>query len=92
MRQQLVDAAVQVGGQPGEHVLEIRPRVMPVQLGRLQQAHDHGGALACQFAAGEEPLFRPIAQGRIRFSQWLLSIGTSPSSRKRVSAPQRFRL
>ena len=35
---------------------------------------------------------RPMAIGRIRFSFQLLSIGISPSSRKRVSAAQRFKL
>ena len=33
-----------------------------------------------------------IAQGRIWFSQWLLSTGTAPSSWFRVSAFQWFRL
>jgi hypothetical protein len=35
---------------------------------------------------------RPSAIGRMRFSTQLLSIGRSPSSRKRVSATQRLRL
>ena len=39
MRQQLIDAAVQVVGQPCEHVLEVRPRVMTMHLGGLRQAH-----------------------------------------------------
>ena len=57
MRQQFVDAAVQVRWQPGEHVLEVSPGVMPAELGRLHQAHHHGRALAGQFAAGEQPGF-----------------------------------
>ena len=57
MRQQFVDAAVQVRWQPGERVLEVSPGVMPAELGRLHQAHHHGRALAGQFAAGEQPGF-----------------------------------
>ena len=38
------------------------------------------------------PQLARFPQGRIWFSRWLLSIGTSPSSKKRVSAAQRFRL
>ena len=63
MRQQFVDAAVQVHWQPGEHVLEVSPRVVPAELGRLHQAHHHGRTLPGQFTAGEQPGFsahRPL--------------------------------
>ncbi len=33
--QQLLDPVVQLHGQPGEHVLEVGPGFMPVELGRL---------------------------------------------------------
>ena len=33
---ELLDPAVQLRGQPGQHVLEIRPGRVPVELGRLQ--------------------------------------------------------
>ena len=55
MRQQLIDAAGQVVGQPCEHVLQVRPRVMTMHLGGLRQAHDDSGALAGQRAACEQP-------------------------------------
>ena len=90
--QQFVDAAVQVRWQPGEHVLEVSPGAMPAELGRLHQAHQHGRTLPGQFTAREQPAFLPIAQGRIRFSLWLLSTGTRPSFRCAVSALQAFRL
>ena len=38
MGQQLLDPAVQLHRQPGEHVLEIGPRLVPVELGRLRRA------------------------------------------------------
>ena len=53
MGQEVLDAAVHVSGQPRQHVLEVDPRVVPVEPGRLRQAHDDGGALAGEFAAGE---------------------------------------
>ena len=55
--QQLLDAAVELRGQPGQNTLEVGPRIMPVELGTLQQAHHHRSALAGQFAAYEEPIF-----------------------------------
>lgn len=39
MRKQLVDAAVQLLGQPDQDIVEVGPRIVPVQLGRLHQAH-----------------------------------------------------
>ena len=54
--QQLFDPAVHLRRQPGEHVLEIRPRLVPVELGRLQQAHHHRSPLARELAADEQPI------------------------------------
>jgi hypothetical protein len=53
MRQQLLNAAVHVRGQTLQHVLQIRPSVVPMELGRLQQTHHSSRALARQFTAGE---------------------------------------
>ena len=55
MRQQLLDSAVQLRRQSREHVLEVGPRVSPVELGRLQQAHHDRGSLAGQLAADKKP-------------------------------------
>ena len=57
--QQLFDSAVQLRRQPGKHVLEIGPRLVPIELGRLQQAHHHRSALARELAADEEPIAPP---------------------------------
>ena len=56
MGQQLLDSAVQLRGQSGEHVLQAGPRLVPVQLGRLQQAHHHRRTFSGQLAADEEPV------------------------------------
>jgi len=53
MREQLVDAAVQVRWQSREHVFQIRPRIMAEHLCRLHQTHDYGGALAGKFTTRE---------------------------------------
>jgi hypothetical protein len=57
MREQLVDFAVELSRQTREHVLEVDPRFNLVELGRLQQTHDHRSALASDLAAHEEPIF-----------------------------------
>ena len=51
--QQLFDPAVQLRRQPSQHFLEVSPRLVPVELGRLQQAHHHCGPLARQLVADE---------------------------------------
>jgi hypothetical protein len=57
MWQQFLDPTVELGRQSGQNVLEVGKGVMPVELGRLQQAHHHGGTLAGQLAAYEQPIF-----------------------------------
>jgi hypothetical protein len=57
VRQQFLDPTVELRGQSGQHVFQISKRVMPAELGRLQQAHHHRGTLACQLAAQEQPVF-----------------------------------
>ena len=37
VRQQLPDPAVQLRGQPREHVLQVGPGLVPVELGRLRR-------------------------------------------------------
>lgn len=54
MRQQLLDPAGLVRGQPREHILEIGIGVVPVHASRLHQAHDSCRPLACAQAAGEQ--------------------------------------
>ena len=39
--QQLFDPAVQLHRQSGEHILEIRPGIMPIELGRLRRAPNY---------------------------------------------------
>ncbi len=53
VRQQLTDPAVQLRRQPREHVLQVGPGLVPVELGRLQQAHHHRSSFASQLAADE---------------------------------------
>ena len=44
VRQQFVDVTVKQRRQPREDITQIGPRGVAVELGRLQQAHDDGGA------------------------------------------------
>jgi hypothetical protein len=46
MREQFIDAAVQVRGQSGQHVLEVSVWIVTVEFCRLHEAHDDGGTLA----------------------------------------------
>jgi hypothetical protein len=55
--QQLLDSAVELRGQSCQHILEVGPRVVPAQLGALQQAHHHGSSFAGQLTAYEQPVF-----------------------------------
>src|ERR1019366_4246158 len=54
--EQLLDPAVQRRRQAREDVLEVGPGFVPVELGRLQQAHDDSRPLAGQLAADEQPV------------------------------------
>lgn len=53
--EQLVDCAVEVRWQAFEHITQVGPGVVPVELRGLSKAHHHCGALSGEFAAGEEP-------------------------------------
>ena len=46
MRQQLSQSAVGPGGEFGEDVFEVGPRIVAVELGGFDQAHERGGAFA----------------------------------------------
>ena len=64
MGQQLLDSAVQLRRQSGEHVLEVGPGLVPVELGRLKQAHHDGSALAGQLTADEQPIAASVNAGQ----------------------------
>ena len=51
MGQQFFDSAVQLCGQPGEHVFEVGPGVAPIELGRLRRSPNYA----------ERPRFSPDA-------------------------------
>ena len=61
MRQQFVEAAVELSWQSRQHIAEVGPGIVSVEPGRLHQAHDHSGAFAREFAAREQP--RPAPRG-----------------------------
>ena len=56
MGQQLLDPTVQLRRQSGEHVLEVGPGLVPVELGRLQQTHHDSSPFARQLTSDEEPI------------------------------------
>ena len=90
--QQLLDAAVQLRGQPGEHVLEVGPGIVPVELGRLQQAHHDRGALAGQLAADEEPIAASHSPGPNSVLDVVVVDRHIAIEQEAASASQRFRL
>jgi hypothetical protein len=55
--EQFIDAAVQMRGQSGQHVVKVRVRVVAIDLCRLHEAHDDGSALAGKLTAREQPCF-----------------------------------
>ncbi len=55
MRQKLCDPVVFVRRQPGEHILEAGIRIMSVESGTLDQAHDGRRALADPQRACKQP-------------------------------------
>lgn len=48
---------------------------MSVELGRLDQAHDHRRPLPLRRGSANNQFDRPSAHDRIKFSIWLLSMG-----------------
>ena len=57
MRQEFSDQMVFVRGQALQHILEVGVRVVPVESGALNQAHDCSRTLACPQRACEQPVF-----------------------------------
>ena len=56
MRQQLLDATGGLRGQALEHVFQVSVRIVPIEPGRVHEAHDRSGALARAQAASEQPV------------------------------------
>ena len=63
--QQLLDPAVQLRRQAREDVFQVSPGFVPVELCRLQQAHDDSGPLAGQLTADEEPVAAAKSNHRV---------------------------
>ena len=80
MRQQYVDVACQVRRQTREDVPDVRVKVVPVELGRLDQTHDGRSALARISVPANSQFLRTLAPRRICYSSKLLSIGSAGSS------------
>ncbi len=56
MRQQLVDAAGRMCRHPLQHILEVRVGLVPVDAGRVHQAHHGRCSLAGTQATCEQPV------------------------------------
>ncbi len=59
MRQQLVDHAGALRWQPCQHIFQISVRIMPIELGTLNQTHDRRTTLARPQRTGEQPVVAP---------------------------------
>ena len=59
MGQQFADSTIGLSRQARQDVLEIKERIVAVEFGRLDQAHDGGRALAGPQAPGKEPVLPP---------------------------------
>lgn len=59
MRQQFFDAAVGQRRQPREHILQIGIRIMPIEPGRLDQAHHGSRPPSRPQRAREQPVLAP---------------------------------
>jgi hypothetical protein len=57
MRQQRLQVAVLQRRQTLEDVLQISPRIVPIELGRLDQAEHHSGSLSSLLGAHKQPFF-----------------------------------
>ena len=63
MRQEFGDQMVFVRGQALQHVFEIGIRIMPIEFGALNQAHDRSRTLAGPQRAREQPVFSSNRNG-----------------------------
>ena len=56
MRQQLFNLTILVRRQTSQHVLDVGIRIMPVELGALNQTHHRSGALTRSQRTGKQPI------------------------------------
>lgn len=63
MWQQFFDPTGLVRRQAGQNILQIRKRIMPVEFGRLHQAHHRRRTLARAQASGEQPVVSAHGNG-----------------------------
>ena len=85
MRQQLIDVLVFGLRQPGQDILDVGVRIMPVELGRLNQAHYGGQALAGGERTREEPILALCGDPHNR-KNWLFC--SSETGAKQLSTIQ----
>ena len=81
MQQQLINITGPLRRQAGQNVLQVNIRIMPVELGRLDQLISAAARLPLRNDPAKSQFFLPRAQGRICCSIWLLSMGNVPSFR-----------
>ncbi len=62
MRQQFADPTCRLRGKALHHILQVRMRFVPVDPGRVHQAHDRRRPLAGAQRTGEQPV-RPAVNG-----------------------------
>lgn len=63
VREQFGDAAVRLGWQTPEHVIDVCPRVMPIHARRMDQTHHCCRTLARAQAASEQPVVAANGDG-----------------------------
>ena len=63
MGQQFANVTGFVRRQSPQHIAQVGTGIDPVELGRLDQAHDGGRALACQQRARKQPVLAPDRDG-----------------------------
>jgi hypothetical protein len=68
MRQQFTDASSRMRRQAREDVLQIGIRIVPVELGRLNQAHVAAARLPARNEDADRQFFLPMAIDLIWFS------------------------
>lgn len=56
MRQQQADVASRMRLQACQHILQVAIRVVPIKLGRLDEAHDRRSSLTRRQGPGEQPV------------------------------------
>lgn len=61
--QQFLDARVGPGWQLCQNILEVGPHIMAIELGRLDQTHQHRSTCASQLGAHEQPILANKSNG-----------------------------